>query len=372
MNRSSIGRDWRPLADADPVPGDPGLVRRLATQEVRAAALAAEQASAVRRVVAALAGGGADAWSGPAAEAFLARVGSLPRDLDRVAARQHRVALALLAYAPELESAQRQAGRALDTAHHAQARAGVAVGSTVGLPPTWLPSALTPAERELAAAIADGRRRLAAAVEHRDRAVARCARALDAAGDDQLRDPHGWRHVLQTISAAAGTVSTWLGVAAVLLCPVPGVGQLLGAVALTAAALTLLSDLALAAYGDKGWSAIGVDLTGVLPAGRALRIASTLPHEVTQARAVARAAARVDLVGDLQAGARDLGAASRVRTWPDLLRSPGGLLDDLARARELRRGGAAVVLGGHALDAGQAGLGVYAALAPAAGRGGRP
>ena len=365
------GLDWRPLAVADPVPGDPARVRALASGRAQAAALAGEQASAVRRVVAAVTGGEAP-WTGPAAAAFLARVGRLPRDLDRVATRQHRVALALRDYAPELESAQRQARRALSRAHQAQSDAGVAVSSPLGVTPVLVTRVLTPAERELRAEIADCQRLVAAAVEHRDWAAARCARALEAAGDDRLRDPHGWHQVLRTVAAVAGGVSTWLGVAAVVLCPVPGLGQLLGAVVLTAAGLTLLADLALTAYGDKGWSAIALDVTGVLPAGRALRIAAMLPREATQARAVTRAAVQVDLVGELRAGAGHLRTATRTaRTWPDLLRSEGGLLDDLARAGELRRGGAALVLGGHAVDAGQAGLGVYASLAPAAGRGDR-
>ncbi len=355
------GLDWRPLAEADPVPGDPQAVRDVAAGYHRAAALVGEQADAVRRVDAA-----AD-WDGAAAQAFRARVGDLPLDLDRVAARLQRVARALQDFAPALESAQRRARSALARAQEAQVRAGADATSPFASWPVLLPGTLRPAEQEMRAAVAAAARLLAAAVEERDVAAARCARALHRAGDDQLRNPHGWHRVLLAVSNIAGQVSTWLGVAAVALCWVPGLGQAVGAVALSAAGVTLLADLLLTAYGDRGWRPVALDGVGVLPGGRALRFASTLPREATEARAVVRAALEVHPTAEAREGVRDLRAAMSRASWPAFLRSRGGLLDDIARARELRRGGAAVVLGTHAIDAAHAGVGVYAQV----GAGGR-
>ena len=238
------GLDWRPLAETDPVPGDPERVRELAARYARAASFAGEQASAVRRVEQAAHGDGAARWDGVAAEAFRARVGELPRDLDQVAARHQRVAMALLDFAPALESAQRGARLALTRARDAQVRAGVSPSSPVTSLPVLLPSVQSAAERAMCTEVAQARRLLAAAVEQHVRAADQCTRALRAAGDDRLRNPHGWRRVLRAVSALAGRVSTWLGVAAVLLCPVPGLGEVLGAVALTAGGVALLADLA--------------------------------------------------------------------------------------------------------------------------------
>jgi uncharacterized protein YukE len=355
------GLDWRPLAEADPVPGDPQAVRELAAGYARAAALVGEQAGSVRRVDSA-----AD-WDGAAAQAFRARVGDLPRDLDRVAARLQHVARALLDFAPALESAQRRARSALARAQEAQTRAGVSAQVPAASWPALLPGTLSPAEREMRAAVEGAARLLATAVEERQVAVARCVGALHRAGDDQLRNPHGWHRLLLAVSNIAGQVSTWLGVAAVALCWVPGLGEALGAVALSAAGVTLLADLLLTAYGDRGWRSVGLDAVGVLPAGRALRFASTLPREVTGVRAVVRAAMELHPAGEVREGVRDLRTAMSRASWPAFLRSRGGLLDDIARARELRRGGAAMVLGSEAIDVVHAGVGVYAQL----GAGGR-
>jgi hypothetical protein len=360
------GLDWRPLAETDPVPGDPQAVRDLAARYARASELVGEQAGSVRRVDAA-----AD-WDGSAAQAFRTRVGDLPRDLDRVGVRLNHVARALLEFAPALESAQRRARSALAQAQQAQAQqaqvqAGAGATSPFASWPALLSGTLSPAEQEMRAAVHSAARLLATAVEEHQVAVSRCARALHRAGDDQLRNPHGWRRVLLAVSKIAGQVSTWLGVAAVALCWVPGLGQALGAVALSAAGVTLLADLLLTAYGDRGWRSIALDGVGVLPGGRTLRFASTLPREATQGRAAIRAAVEIHPTAEAREGVRDLRAAMSRASWPAFLRSRGGLLDDIARARELRRGGAALVLGSHALDAVPAGAGVYAQV----GAGGR-
>jgi hypothetical protein len=352
--------DWQPLTRADPLPGDPAAVRELAIHYGQAAAAAEDVAAELgrlRRV------GASVAWEGAAAEACAARVGELPGDLAAVAARFHRVAEALRAFGPALESAQRRARAALSAAHDAQATAGVRPGA-----PAWpqplLATAQSPQQRALGEAIERARRVLAAAVDDRERAAARCARSLHAAGDDPLRDPHGWHRVLSVVSRVAGDVAGWLGVAAVVLCWVPGVGPALAAVALGAGAIGLLADLALAGYGDKGWRDLGADALGLVPAGKSVRFAAALPREAVQFRAVARAALHAHPVAEVGQGSRQLAAAAAAgraapsgRSMATFLRSEGGLLHEIGRARELRRRGAALVVGGHSVDAAQAGLG---------------
>jgi uncharacterized protein YukE len=351
--------DWQPLTTADPVPGDPETVRELASHYGQAAAAAEDVAAELGRLRRA---GASVAWDGAAAEACAARVGELPGDLAAVAARFHRVAEALRAFGPALESAQRRARAALTAAHDAQALAGVRPG-TPAWPRPLLVTAESPQQRGLGEAIERAQRLLAAAVEERDRAAARCARDLHGAGDDPLRDPHGWHRVLSVVSRVAGDVAGWLGVAAVVLCWVPGLGQALAAVALGAGTIGLLADLALAGYGDKGWRDLGLDALGLVPAGKSVRFAAALPREAVQLRAVARAALHVRPVTEVGQGSRRLAAAAAAgraapsgRSMATFLRSEGGLLDEIGRARELRRRGAALVVGGHGVDAAQAGL----------------
>jgi hypothetical protein len=228
-----------------------------------------------------------------------------------------------------------------------------------------VPAEQSPQQRALGEAVERAQRVLAAAVEERDRAAAGCARALHAAGDDPLRDPHGWHRVLSVVSRVAGDVAGWLGVAAVVLCWVPGLGQALAAVALGAGAVGLLADLALAGYGDKGWGDLAADTLGLVPAGKSVRFAAALPREAVQLRAVARAALHVRPVAEVGQGSRQLAAAASAgraapagRSMATFLRSEGGLLDEIGRARELRRRGAALVVGGHSVDAAQAGIGL--------------
>ncbi len=108
--------DWSPLAAADPIPGDPAAVRRLAARHQQAAEQVGEQVDALRRITR-----GTDDWHGTAALEFQARVGRVPDDLVAVGERFRRVAQALREFAPVLESAQRRARAALAAAQAAQA-----------------------------------------------------------------------------------------------------------------------------------------------------------------------------------------------------------------------------------------------------------
>jgi hypothetical protein len=396
------GPDWWPLAEADPVPGDPTAVRRLAAQWQQSAVDVGEQVQTLGRI-----GRSAD-WSGPAAEAFRARTGRLPADLDLVGTRFQRVAQALRDFAPALESAQQRARRALALAQEAQAaRPATAVTAqsasfvgprlASGPPPGPLAQVAGPltiggADPELAHA----RQQLAAACEERDRAAARCARALAAAGHDRLRNPSGWHRFLGAVSAWAGVCSTWLGVAALVLCFVPGVGPLLGAASLALALVQLGADATLAASGAAGWGSVGIDLLGVVPLGRAARLGAALSRgrAIEQAERLAAVRRRGPAMAgralqrltasplhfersrglhglaqlatirpgrELSAAANHLAVAVRsvsaTRSLTDLLRSPGGLLDEIARVRSEGPGALLWLSGGHAADVAQATVG---------------
>ena len=355
--------DWLPLADADPVPGDPAALRELAHRHESAAALVGQQVQALRRV------GLADQWQGAAAQAYAARAASVPRDLDAAAVRLRRVAGALREFAPALEAAQRQARAALAHARDAQLRAGVVPGSPASRLPILVPGVLEPGERALHESLERARRLLESAVEQRDRAAARCARALAAAADDRLRNPHGWRRVLSAASRAAGLLSTWLGVAALVLCWVPGLGQVLGAAALTAGALALVADLALVGTDERTSTDLLNDVVGIVPAGRVARFGALLRPGAPLLAALARGAIDGRPTLAARAGVAELAVAvrsgRRARSWPAFLRSPGGIVDEIARARRLTRGGQVVVAGGHAFDLGQAAYGVSIQVRPA-------
>jgi hypothetical protein len=192
-------------------------------------------------------------------------------------------------------------------------------------------------------------------------------------------------------------------VAALALCVVPGLGPLLGAASLALALVQLAADTTRALADGGSWGAVGVDVLGVLPLGRAARLGAAMSRAGAVERAAAHAA--IPRLGSAAAGrglqrlaaspvrfersrglhglaqvaatrpGRDVAAnathlveavrSSRaVRSLPALLRSPGGLLHEIA---QVRREGAGAVLwlsGGHAAEVAQATVGVPFAPAP--------
>ena len=321
---------WPPLAPSDPVPGDPVELRVVAARSAAAAEEAGRQAAAVRRV---LAGPG---WDGPAAEAFRCRLRGLPADLDAVAERCQRTAVALRDLAPTLEGAQARARSALAAAHEAQQRAGVRPGSAPDPLPVFLPDTGDPVRRARVDEVARAQRALAAACADRDRAAARC-RALRAAADDGLRNRTAGTGRRGGLARRGGAVHLARG-GAVCLAIVPGVGEMVGALALTAGVVALASDLALTRYGEAGWPAVLGDVVGVIPAGRMMRGAIAEPAGVTTVRALTRAG-RPQVVRDVVHGvaavreARGAAAAARpggsAAAWRAFLHSPGGVLHEV-------------------------------------------
>ena len=121
--------------------------------------------------------------------------------------------------------------------------------------------------------------------------------------------------------------------------------------------------------GDRSRADLVNDVIGLVPAGRVARFGALLRPGAPLLAALARGArgglppqaVRAGL-GELAVAAR---AGRRARSWPAFLRSPGGIVDEIARARRVGRGGQVVVAGGHALDLAQAGYGVGRQLRPA-------
>ncbi len=205
------------------------------------------------------------------------------------------------------------------------------------------------------------------------------------------------------MSSWAGASSAWLGVAALALCWVPGLGELLGAVSLGLALAASAADGLLAVSGDPSWSGLGFDLLGILPLGRAARLGAVMSHEaaleqaarhagrpIRGAAAMGRGLQRLTMAdrfersrglhglaalpehrpgGGVRISAQQLRGALRAgvptRSLPELLRSPGGLLDEIAVARRQGPGGPIWLAGGHGLQSMQVSLGVGTSSTPA-------
>ena len=261
-----------PGLDFDPLPGDPMLAERLASDARRIGARLDDAAIRVRRLAAPY------GWRGEAAEAFTTSLQVLPRDLGISAQSCQRLAAELdryrHAYVDVLARARRldvQATAARERLASAQAAAKSWRGPRplVGAYPAGpapTDAAVTAAEHELGT-ILRAARGLRADLEDATRPVVRAIRELTSHAPAEP----GWHELKRLarallpvtplgVAAAAvdraigadpeffddlaevlGTVSAALGVAATLTFWVPGVGQTLGVFALgTAGGTTLI------------------------------------------------------------------------------------------------------------------------------------
>ncbi len=199
---------WEPLAESDPVPGDPDAVRASARRLERLGDELGDQAGVVKRI------DPGPLWLGLAAERFAEHRDQVPPALESAAARCYRSASALVAYAGELDHAQDDAAAALRRARHASghiddANQGLAARARHDRDeaedatrwneanpdraprepapwsgPDWA-SALADAEAEAE----EARRLLEDAVDRRDRAGRAAAGDLAVARSDDLADP---------------------------------------------------------------------------------------------------------------------------------------------------------------------------------------
>jgi len=276
------GADWLPLADADPVPGDPYEVVRLSSSLRRIADGLEQQAETLRRLA------GDQSWEGEAGPKFRATATDTANRLAKVYPRYEAAANALLGYESELVEAQAMSLRALQEAKSAdQARAAherrldeLDRADQGDSPEHEAVSArLDDAGTQLAAA-----RRLLESAVHRRHEAARAAashmsKVMDHDGlQDGFFDKAGdWvRRNADKIKGLADFCSKWatiLGTVALAVSWIPVIGQalaaVLGTVALVLSAIALLCHVSLMAAGAKGasWTDIGLDVIGLATFG---------------------------------------------------------------------------------------------------------
>jgi hypothetical protein len=198
--------DWFPLAEADPVPGDPDEIDRCAKRHAVIGAELVRQAGNLRRFAA------ADGWTGEAARAFTASAGDLAKLVNAAAHRYDAAARILAGYSPELRHAQDLAGRALAEARHAQAEMSAHTPSVVGT--ALLTTAARVAEVRRQAAydhsvelLRRAQLLLRDAVEHRDLHSLRAARAIRAATDSDGLADSWWDRFSYAMDRLGGTAS---------------------------------------------------------------------------------------------------------------------------------------------------------------------
>jgi hypothetical protein len=309
--------DWAPLADRDPIPGDPTRVRAEAQRLGAMADEIAGQVTQLKRIAA------AEGLEGDYVQTLTDGSTKLADSLSKVTGRYREVSGALITYVPLLEAAQSESLRIRQRAQEAEAERlkQQSLMNAVVVPPEPQPlpagadatqkaaddkarqdrtdqleasgrhrRAMESAEGEIEKARTDLRR-----VEgQRDDAADAAARRIKQGSDDEVKDSW-WDNVKDWIHKNSGWISEvtkilgYVGVAVMVLCLfVPGL-NILAAAGLALSVASLAGHTALALSGDGSWADVGLDVLALATFG----VGRIAVGGVKAAQAAARSAGAV-------------------------------------------------------------------------------
>ncbi|MFH8659519.1 hypothetical protein [Streptomyces afghaniensis] len=282
-------RDWHPIEDSDPIPGDPDRVAALGRQLRKTAEELERQIRNLKAV------SEVDSWDSKAGKEFRAKAKGNVKKLEAALKRYDTAADALgtkvtevgggyqdklhakpTDYASDLNRAQEIADAALKDAKDAEDRKGTAQRSLDGLAEKDKGDKKKLEEQRESAGddIAAAREKIVQAKEIRDNAAKRASEALEAViSNDSLKDGF-WDKFddwVDTIGSFAETAATWLGCAALAVGWIPIVGQalagVLGALATFATLVSTVATVIQVIRGDKGLKDLGFAVLGLAMMG---------------------------------------------------------------------------------------------------------
>ncbi|WP_306320450.1 MULTISPECIES: hypothetical protein [unclassified Streptomyces] len=268
-------RDWTPLRDSDPVPGDAEEIR----DEVRHMTRLAEQLREQSKLLQGISND--NELRGKYANRLRSEGGDLQKKLGEVAGRYERVHGHLSGWANALEDFQSEADRILRRAKEKQQEveadqkkkehAGSGGGKDGGPTPTPSPSPSGVEDDPML----EFHRQLMAVESDRDERARYFGDRIKDELDDVLEDStweniKDWTHehadLFKSIGDVLSNITAVLGVLAIITMPFPPLGVIFGALALAGSALTLGAQLMAKAGGaDVGWGTIGLTAVGLIP-----------------------------------------------------------------------------------------------------------
>jgi uncharacterized protein YukE len=265
--------DWTPLADSDPVPGDPDEVERLAARYGRTATAIETAAEKLRSIAS------ADGWVGKAAVEFRDQARGTADSVERAYDRYHETSVALTNYAPSLATAQTNSAKALEEARCAvdDERGAETRRDSEEAKADPDQSVLDTCERQVGnaqAAYKAAERKLAGAVTLFNNSAERAAGKIhDVSQNDGLKT--NWKDrlasVLKVIANVAGFIAAVAGLLALVVGWIPIIGQalaaVLGAIALVAGIISLVANIGLLIMGEGSWANVILDVIGVATFG---------------------------------------------------------------------------------------------------------
>ncbi|CAL9524133.1 putative T7SS-secreted protein [Streptomyces sp. enrichment culture] len=294
--------DWSPIAETDPVPGDPEAVRDEADRLKKIAETLERQVSKLRRL------GKDENIKGKYADSLREEAEKLADRFDKTKGRYKKVQGHLRTWADELEYAQTESKKALDKAK---------------------------ADEKNEDVVDEAKKQLTKAINHRyTHALSTRRRILDAI-DDEVEDSL-WDDTIGWVKEHADglklfiDVLSWIGtIAAIVAIFIPGLNLLvlglglavvLGRFLLVKAGKSTWMDLAFDAFGLVTMGAGGLALKGLRAANTATRAASTVSRTAKLKNALAATKSIRNQLANRLASATDDAAAAAVRAEMTALR----------------------------------------------------
>ncbi|MFF3765871.1 hypothetical protein ACFYYR_17525 [Streptomyces sp. NPDC001922] len=287
---SARPRDWQPLADTDPIPGDPDRLEELGRKLRRTADELERQ---VRHLKAAAE---VDSWDSDAGKEFREKAKKCRGRLEDAHKRYETAADAIGdrivdhgndyeanatapagAYVTELRRAQRIAEIARRDAQDAEADKKSATKGLDGLSgkdDKDRKSALEEREKSAGKSLEAAEGKLRRAKEIRDAAAKKARDAIDdVISDDSLKDGF-WDDFAAFVDGLADwteNISKWAGIAALAVGWIPVVGQglagLLGAISMIATLVNIACTAIQVGMGDESWTELAWSAVGLLAMG---------------------------------------------------------------------------------------------------------
>ncbi|MEU1268157.1 putative T7SS-secreted protein [Streptomyces sp. NPDC005799] len=279
--------DWAPLAEADPVPGDPEGIRREVTHMKKVAEKLRTQAAAMQAIA------DCDGLKGKYADELGDKARGLGRRLNLAEHRYRKVIGQLSDWADDLETAQRKADRALDEAKDAQhvidARKPAddteqSTGKSHKGEASTDPG-VARAKEDLEAA----RRKMNSAVSFCDERADHYASKIRSSIDDDMEDSW-WNEVKAWVGDAdwLETVADWLSNACTFLSIAAIFFPALGVVAGILTGIVFGIHLLMAVTGNGSWFDVITDIAAFKMAKNGVKAAKAIKGLQNEGRSLAK------------------------------------------------------------------------------------
>ena len=285
-------RDWHPVADSDPIPGDPDRVAALGRQLRKTAEELDRQIRNLKAVV------DVDAWDNKSGKEFREKAKGNVTKLEAAFKRYDTAATAIGSevvevgggyqdklhagsrnYASDLNRAQEIADAALKDAQDAEGRKGAAQRSLDGLSDKGKKKEDADKDRQdledrrdaAGGEIDAAREKIDAARKIRDDAAKRARESIDdVISHDSLKDGF-WETLVADIAEIASIIATVCGILSLVVGWIPVIGQalagVLGAIAMVATLVNFVCTFIQVLQGNKEWMDLGIAALGFLMMG---------------------------------------------------------------------------------------------------------